>query len=101
MNRSRQIYRLPNIFIQHQNGTWLDAPLILNNQLYQILLSVQMQRITTRLYRLSKALAYFYQNSLSASDREFLQRLVLTLWNQQSNEYHSSHSLLIDRLNAF
>ena len=44
-----------------------------------------MQRITTRFYRLSKAFAFFYPNNLSMNDREFLQRLVLTLYNQQSD----------------
>jgi hypothetical protein len=80
----RQIYRLPNIFLQYQNGTWLDGPLQLNNQLYQILISVQMQRLTTRVYRLSKAYSYFYSNVLSTNDQDYLQRLILTLYNQQS-----------------
>ena len=82
---NRQIYRLPNIYIQHQNGTWLDGPLQLNNQLYQILISNQMQRLVTRVYRLSKAYSYFYSNTLTTNDREYLQRLILTLYNQQSN----------------
>lgn len=80
-----QIYRIPNIYIQQQNGVWLDGPLQLNNQLFQIFLSVQMQRITTRVYRLAKAYSYFYLNPLTTNDQIFLQRLVLTLYNQQSN----------------
>ena len=79
-----QIYRIPNIYIQQQNGIWLDGPLQLNNQLYQILLSVQMQRLTTRVYRLAKAYSYFYANTLTTNDQLYLQRLVLTLYNQQS-----------------
>ena len=81
-----QIYRLPNIYIQQQNGVWLDGPLQLNNQLYQILLSVQMQRLTTRVYRLAKAYSYFYTNSLTTNDQIFLQRLIVTLYNQQSKD---------------
>lgn len=81
---SRQIYRLPNIYIQHRNGSWLDAPLQVNNQLYQILVAAQMQRVTTRVYRLAKAYSYFYANALTPNDREYLQRLVLTTYNQQS-----------------
>ncbi len=80
----RQIYRLPNIYIQSQNGTWLDGPLQLNNQLYQILISIPMQRLITRVYRLSKAYSYFYSTSLTANDQDYLQRLILTLYNQQS-----------------
>jgi hypothetical protein len=79
-----QIYRLPNIYIQYQNGTWLDGPLQLNNQLYQILLSVQMQRLVTRVYRLSEAYSYFYANILTTIDQNYLQNLILTLYNQQS-----------------
>lgn len=87
----RQIYRLPNIYIQHQNGTWLDGPLQLNNQLYQILISLQMQRLLTRVYLLSEAYSYFYLNSLTTNDRDYLQRLILTLYNQQSkNERKNS-----------
>ena len=70
-----QIYRLPNIYIQHQNGTWLDAPLQLNNQLYQILLSVQMQRLVTTVYRLSKAYSYFYLNMLTTNDQNLFTKL--------------------------
>lgn len=80
----RQIYRLPNIFIQYQNGTWLNAPLQLNTQLYQILISVQMQQLTIEVYRLSEAYSYFYSNTLSTSDQDYLQKLVLALYNQQS-----------------
>ena len=90
---SRQIYRLPTIFLRYQNGTWLDGPLQLNNQLYQILLSVQMQQITTRVYRLSKAYSYFYANPLTSNDRDFLQRLILTLYNQQSKRFFFCSSL--------
>lgn len=43
-----------------------------------------MQRLLTRVYRLSKAYSYFYSNKLTTSDQEYLQRLILTLYNQQS-----------------
>ncbi|UJR35334.1 hypothetical protein I4U23_028095, partial [Adineta vaga] len=91
-----QIYRLPNIYIQHQNGTWLDSPLQLNNQLYQILISVQMQRILTRIYRLSKAYSYFYSNSLTINDREYLQRLILATYNQQSSITSNNVKVLLE-----
>jgi len=82
----RQIYRLPNIYIQYINGTWVDSPLQLsnNNQLYQILISVQMQRLLIQVYRLSEAYSYFYLNVLTTNDQDYLQRLILTLYNQQS-----------------
>jgi hypothetical protein len=83
-----QIYRLPSIYIQYQNGTWLDAPLQLNAQLYQILLSVQMQRLVTTVYRLSTAYSYFYPNTLTTNDQNYLQNLILTLYNQQSKTKH-------------
>ena len=86
----RQVYLLPRIYFQHQNGTWLDSPLYLNSQLYQILLSNQLQRLTTHVYRLSEAFAYFYQNSLSDNDRDYLQRLILNLYNQQSSSINHS-----------
>ena len=103
---SSHIYRLPNIYIQHQNGTWLDAPLQLNSQLYQILISVQLQRLLTRVYRLSKAYSYFFSNSLTISERDYLQRLILATYNQQSNpnftrQFSSSHFLLIKRYNRW
>ncbi|CAF3582391.1 unnamed protein product [Rotaria sordida] len=91
-----QIYRLPNIYIQHQNGTWLDSPLQLNNQLYQILISVQMQQLTIRVYILSKAYSYFYLNSLTTNDRDFLQRLILTLYNQQSSITSNNVKILLE-----
>ena len=81
----RQIYRLPNIFLQDINGTWLDSPLELNNELYEILISNQMQRIKTRIYRLSKSFSYFYSHPLTANDRYYLQKLILILYNRQSN----------------
>ncbi|CAF1547561.1 unnamed protein product, partial [Adineta steineri] len=91
-----QIYRLPNIFIQHQNGTWLDSPLQLNNQLYQILISVQMQRILTRIYRLAKAYSYFYTNHLTINDRDYLQRLILTTYNQQNTITSNSVRVMLE-----
>lgn len=81
----RQIYRLPNIYIQHNNGTWLDAPLQLNSQLYQIFASLQLRQLATTVYYLSEAYSYFYANSLTSNDQEYLQRLILTLYNQQSS----------------
>jgi hypothetical protein len=88
----RQIYRLPNIYIQYQNGTWLDGPLQLNNQLYQILTSNQMQRLTTRVYLLSEAYSYFYSNPLTINDQDYLERLILTLYNQQSKSISKHYS---------
>ncbi len=43
-----------------------------------------MQRLITRVYRLSKAYSYFYSTTLTANDQDYLQRLILTLYNQQS-----------------
>ncbi len=79
-----QIYRLPNIYIQYQNGTWLDGPLQLNSQLYQILISVQMQPLLTPVYLLSEAYSYFYSNPLTPNDQNYLESLILSLYNQQS-----------------
>lgn len=90
-----QIYRIPNIYIRQLNGVWLDAPLQLNSQLYQILLSVQMQRLVTRVYRLAKAYSYFYANTLITNDQIYLQRLILTLYNQQSKSTKSSMFLFL------
>jgi len=86
----RQIYLLPNLFLQYQNGTWLDGPLQLNNQLYQILISVQMQQLLTRVYLLSEAYSYFYLNRLTTNDQDYLERLILTLYNQQSKKKNNS-----------
>ncbi len=50
-----------------------------------------MQRLLTRVYLLSEAYSYFYLNSLTTNDRDYLQRLILTLYNQQSkNERKNS-----------
>jgi hypothetical protein len=81
----RQIYHLPNIFLQHINGTWLDSSFELNDQLYQIFISNEMQRSATHIYRLSKAYSYFYSNDVSINNRDYLQKLVLNLFNQQSS----------------
>lgn len=80
----RQIYRLPNLFFQHVNGTWLNAPLEFNPQLYEILIDNDLKRITTPLYRLSKAYSYLYSHPLSMNDRDYLEKLLLTVHNQQS-----------------
>ena len=80
----RQVYHVPNIFLQHVNGTWLDGPLELSRELHEILISNQLQRLATRLYRLSKAYSLFYAHPLSSNDRDYLRKLVLTLYNQQS-----------------
>ena len=96
-----QIYRLPNIYIQQQNGTWLDGPLQLNNQLYQILISVQMQRLVTRVYRLSKAYSYFYSNVLTTIDQGYLQTLILTLYNQQIKNKKRNFSIQKNKLLIF
>jgi hypothetical protein len=80
----RQIYYLPNIFVQHVNGTWLDNSFELDYQLFEILISNQMQQLTNRVYRLSKSYSYFYSNSLSINDRDYLEKLILILNNQQS-----------------
>ena len=81
---SRHIYHVPNIFIQHINGTWLDSSLELNKQLYEIFISNDIKRLTTRVYRLSKSYSYFYSHPLSIDDRDYLEKLLLTLHNQQS-----------------
>ncbi|CAF2104402.1 unnamed protein product [Rotaria magnacalcarata] len=90
-----QIYRLPNIYIQQQNGTWLDAPLQLNSQLYQILISTQMQKLATRVYYLSEAYSYFYLKQLTANDQDYLQRLILTIYNQQSSMTSNNVKVLL------
>lgn len=48
-----------------------------------------MQRIVTPLYRLSRAYSYFYGNRLTINDREYLERLVLTIYNRQSEHFFS------------
>ncbi|CAF3399711.1 unnamed protein product [Rotaria socialis] len=80
-----RIYHLPNIFLQDLNGTWLDSPLEFNEELYEIFISNQMQRLPNRVYRLSKAFSYFYSNSLSTDDRYYLEKLILTLYNRQNS----------------
>ncbi|CAF4066459.1 unnamed protein product, partial [Rotaria sp. Silwood2] len=93
-----QIYRLPNIFLQHINGTWLDSSLELNNELYEILISNQMQRLTNRVYRLSTSFSYFYSNSLSINDRNYLQKLILILFNQQNSIISNDVKILYEDL---
>jgi hypothetical protein len=93
---SRQIYHLPNIFLQHTNGTWLDSFLEFNNQIYEIFMSNEMKRLTTRVYRLSKSYSYFYSHSLSKNDRDYLEKLLLTLHNQQS-KFYILQSLFLSR----
>lgn len=60
-----------------------------NPQLYEIFIANDLRRITTPLYRLSKAYSYLYSHPLSISDRDYLEKLLLTLHNQQS-KYPSS-----------
>jgi hypothetical protein len=72
------------MFLQYTNGTWLDSSLELSNQFYEILMSNEMKRLTTRVYRLSKSYSYLYSHSLSKNDRDYLEKLLLTLHNQQS-----------------
>lgn len=48
-----------------------------------------MKRLTTNVYRLSKSLAYFYSKSLNKNNREYLEKLILTLYNQQSKLCYS------------
>lgn len=55
-----------------------------NPQLYEIFIANDLRRITTRLYRLSKAYSYLYSQPLSINDRDYLEKLLLTLHNQQS-----------------
>jgi len=62
----------------------------LNSQLYEILIANQMQRLTTPVYFLSEAYSYFYLNDLTVNDLDYLQRLILTLYNQQSKHKFSS-----------
>lgn len=47
-----------------------------------------MKRLTTKVYRLSKSYSYFYTNSLLNDDRDYLEKLILTLYNQQSKLYY-------------
>ena len=82
--RSRQVYRLPNIFIRLTNGTWLDGPMEVSHQLAQIFAGNHLQRVTNRVYRLSKAYSYLYANSVSASSRDHLEKLLLILYNRKS-----------------
>ncbi|CAF1308851.1 unnamed protein product, partial [Rotaria sordida] len=79
------IYRLSIIYIQHKRAHGLIVQLQLSNQLYQILISSQMQRLINCVYYLSKAYSYFYLNYLTINHRQYLQRLVLTLYNQQNS----------------
>ncbi|CAF4320832.1 unnamed protein product, partial [Adineta steineri] len=85
-----QIYYIPNIFLQHINGTWLDSSFELTNQFYEILISNQFNRLSFHVYRLSKSYSYFYTNSLSQNDRNYLEKLLLTVYNQQ-NSILSNH----------
>ena len=84
LDPSRQVYRLPNIFIRLANGTWLDGPMEVSNQLVQIFAANQLQRLTTRVNRLSKAYSYFYANPVTASHRDHLEKLLLILYNRKS-----------------
>jgi len=95
---SRQIYRLPNIFLQHVNGTWLDSSIELNNQLIDIFISNQMQRLTNRVYRLSKSFSYFYSNPLSINDRDYLAKLILTHYNQLNSIISNNVKILLEDL---
>jgi len=70
------------------NGTWLDSSLELNNQFLEIFISNQMKRLTIPVYRLSKSYSYFYPKSLSINDRDYLQKLILTLYNQHSKTHY-------------
>jgi len=94
----RQIYRLPNIFFQYVNGTWLDSSIELNNQLIDIFISNQMQRLKNRVYRLSKSFSYFYSNPLSTNDRDYLQKLILTLYNQLNSIISNNVKILFEDL---
>ncbi|CAF3578872.1 unnamed protein product [Adineta steineri] len=85
-----QIYYIPNIFLQHINGTWLDSSFELTNQFYEILIPNQFNRLSFHVYRLSKSYSYFYTNSLSQNDRNYLEKLLLTVYNQQ-NSILSNH----------
>lgn len=58
-----RMYYLPNIFLQDRNGTWLDGPLSLNNELFSILSSRNLQPISNRVYRLSEMYSYFSETS--------------------------------------
>ncbi|CAF1569467.1 unnamed protein product, partial [Rotaria sordida] len=93
-----QVYHIPTIFLQHVNGTWLDSSFELNNELYDILISNQMQRLTNRVYRLSKSFSYFYSNSLSIDDRNYLQKLILILYNQQNSIISNDVKILYEDL---
>ena len=71
--------------MQRVNGTWLDSSLELNSELFELLISNQMKRITSRIYRLPKSFAYFYSSPMSVDDRSHLEKLLLTLYNEKSN----------------
>ncbi|CAF0904049.1 unnamed protein product, partial [Adineta ricciae] len=80
-----QLYHLANIFLQDVNGTWLDSSFELNDQLYEIFVQNQLQRLTTRVYRLSKSYSFVYANPLSENDRDYLERRILNIYNQQNS----------------
>jgi hypothetical protein len=85
VKRFRHVYHLPRMFLRNINGTWLNSPLILNVELTTIFLAHQMERVTRRVYYLSKCHSFFYDNRPSNKDREYLQTWTLLLHKQQSN----------------
>ncbi|CAF1196215.1 unnamed protein product, partial [Didymodactylos carnosus] len=95
MDNRGQVYRLPLIYIQ-QNGNWLDASLLVNSSWINIFRSAQLQRLTMRVYRLAKAFSYFYSNKLSSTDQDYLQRLILTLYNLKASVITNNVQILLE-----
>jgi hypothetical protein len=57
-----------------------------------------MQRLKNRVYRLSKSFSYFYSNPLSTNDRDYLQKLILTLYNQLNSIISNNVKILFEDL---
>lgn len=83
----RQVYQVPNIFLRHGNGTWLSYALEFDQELFPIFIDHQMQRINNRVYDLSKTLSYLYANPTTSADREYLEKVISMIHQQQSNFY--------------
>ena len=92
----RQVYQVPNIFLQESNGTWLNNPSAFDQELFPIFIDSQMQRINNRVYDLSKTLSYLYANPTSSADREYLEK-VIAMIHQQHSQYCDQRSEIFYR----
>ena len=55
-----------------------------DRDLFSIFTVNQMQRLTNRVYDLSKTLSYLYANPTTSTDREYLEKVILMLHQQKS-----------------